>query len=171
MYNKWGKDLKDSIIAMESIKENVLPKLISGKIHNIEGSDNCVLIKIDTTSGIDYIRENDKGLQGIAARVQWGNAWNTFTIRSKRHTGTPTELEKRLYQIKNGYFYPAFTLQAYFDNRANNNLLSIAIIKTKKLYELYINRPYLFKERVSDNKFYFVQWDDIKNYIKRYNNE
>lgn len=121
MYNNWRRDLNDSVIALESIKDTYLPKVIKGKIHTIENADNEILILMDTKSGIDYIREDTNGLQGIAARVQWGRAWNTFTIRTARHTGSETELEKRLYQIDNGYFYPAFTMQAYFDNR----LLSI----------------------------------------------
>lgn len=167
-YNNWKKDLKDSVRAIESIKDTILPKLIRGKIHTIENSDNDVLIKIDTNSGIDYIREDDNGLQGIAARVQWGAAWNTFTIRSERHTRTPTELKKRLNQIENGYFYPAFTLQAYFDNRITNNLKSIAMIKTVDLYMLYTKKQYLFSTRRSDNQFVYVKWEKIREYIKEY---
>lgn len=161
MYNNWSTDLSDSIIALESIKENILPKLISGKIHSIENSSNEILILLDKLSGIDYIRQNENGLQGIAARVQWGKNWDTFTIRSKRHTGTKTELEKRLYAIKNGYFYPAFTLQAYFDNRQTNNLLSIAVIKTIDLYNLYQNKFELFESNKSDNEFSFIKWCKI----------
>lgn len=161
MYNNWSIDLSDSIIALKSIKDNILPKLISGKIHSIENSSNEVLILLDKLSGIDYIRENENGLQGIAARVQWGKNWNTFTIRTKRYSGTKTELEKRLYAIENGYFYPAFTLQAYFDNRLNNNLLSIAIIKTIDLYNIYQNNFELFENNKSDNEFNFIRWDKI----------
>lgn len=168
MYNSWEIDLSDSVVALESIKDTVLPKLISGDIHTIENQENDILIKIDIKSGIDYIREDNNGLQGIAARVQWGNAWNTFTIRSERHTGAKTELEKRMYQIENGYFYPAFTLQAYFDNREENNLLSIAVIKTKTLYRLYQTNNDIFKSRKSDNKFVYVEWNKIKKHIKYY---
>ncbi|HSH50995.1 MAG TPA: hypothetical protein VK982_04645 [Bacteroidales bacterium] len=170
MYNHWRKDLKDSIIALESIKNTILPKLIGGEIHSIEDSENSILIKMDVTSGIDYIRENETGLQGIAARVQWGNDWDTFTIRSKRHTitGTDTELKKRLSQIDEGYFYPAFTLQAYFDNRQENNLLSIAVIRTVDLYSVYLESPHLFESNKSDNEFIFIRWNKISKYIKRY---
>ena len=169
MYNNWSIDLSDSIIALESIKENILPKLISGKIHSIENSSNEILILLDKLSGIDYIRQNENGLQGIAARVQWGKNWDTFTIRSKRHSGTKTELEKRLHAIENGYFYPAFTLQAYFDNRQINNLLSIAVIKTIDLYNLYQNKYELFENNKSDNEFSFIRWSKIPdNLIKIY---
>jgi hypothetical protein len=167
MYNNWVKDLSDSMVAIDKIKDSILPKVISGKIHSIENSNNEILIMMDRFSGIDYIRENEHGLQGVAARVQWGErAFNTFTIRSERKTGSKTELAKRLFQIKNGYFYPAFTLQAYFDNREDNKLLSIAAIKTKDLYDLFQNQPELFEENKSDNKFVFVRWNKIINHIK-----
>lgn len=166
MYNNWIKDLNDSIIALESIKYTILPKLINGTIHTIENSDNEIFLKMDSLSGIDYIREDKNGLQGIAARVQWGYNFDTFTIRTERHTQSKTELEKRLYQIENGYFYPAFTLQAYFNNRNENKLLSIAIIKTIDLYNLYKNNFELFEFNKSDNQFAFIKWLKIKNLIK-----
>lgn len=167
MYNNWVKDLSDSMVAIDKIKDTILPKVISGKIHSIENSNNEILIMMDRFSGIDYIRQNEHGLQGIAARVQWvKKPYNTFTIRSERKTGSKTELEKRLFQIKNGYFYPSFTLQAYFDNKKDNNLLSIAAIKTKDLYDLFQNQPELFEENKSDNKFVFVRWSKIINHIK-----
>jgi hypothetical protein len=161
MYNTWDVDLKDSVKALESIKDTYLPKVISGRIYTIESDSNQVLMKLDNLCGIDYIRENKHGMQGIAARVQWGNAWNTFTIREKRHTGTKTEYEKRLYQINNGFFYPYFTLQAYFDNRKDNNLLSIGVIKTLDLYEFIEYNPEKIFRRRSDNEFIYVKWEDI----------
>lgn len=171
MYNHWEDDLKDSIVAINGIKDSILPFLISGKIHSIENCENEILIMMDRLSGIDYVRENENGLQGIAARVQWGVDYNSFTIRSLRKTGSKTELEKRLFQIENGYFYPAFTLQAYFDNRIDNNLLSIAIIETKHLYNLYLNNLDLFNDNKSDNDFKYIKWSKIKDKIKVYKNK
>lgn len=167
MYNKWRKDLEDSVKALESIKDTYLKKVIQGNIYTIESIKDELYIKLDEKCGIDYIRENDSGLQGIAARVQWGNDWNTFTIRKKRHTGSKTEYEKRLEQIKNGYFYPYFTLQAYFDNREENNLLSLAIMRTIDLYNFIENNPDKVHSNKSDNDFIFVRWEDIpKEQIK-----
>lgn len=168
MYNNWNVDLNDSVKALSTIKDTILPKLITGKVHCIENSENEILLLLDKMSGVDYIRENKHGLQGIAARVQWGNNWDTFTIRAKRISGTQTELEKRLWQIENGYFYPEYTLQAYFDNRKSNNLLSIAMIKTKDLYNLYRDNPTIFENQKSDNDFIFVKWCKIENLIKKH---
>lgn len=167
MYNNWNVDLKDSVKALYKIKDTVLPKIINGKIYCIEDKEDEVLMMLDRLSGIDYIRKDNNGLQGIAARVQWGNNWDTFTIRSKRKNGKETELSKRINQIENGYFYPNFTLQAYFDNRINNNLLSVAIVKTKDLYNLYLSDPSIFKKSKSDNNFIYIEWYElIKNNVQ-----
>ncbi len=171
MYNDWRKDMGDSVRALDAIRDTVLPKIITGKIHSIENSDKEILILMDALSGIDYIREDDKGLQGIAARVQWGNNWDTFTIRSERHTGNKTELQKRQEQIDQGYFYPYFTLQAYFDNRQDNNLLSIGIIRTIDLYEFMAFYPEKVHGRKSDNCFLYVKWCDLGNRIRTYHSK
>lgn len=166
MYNNWRKDAIDSARAIESIKNTYLPKVIKGKIHTIESKANEVLILMDVRSGIDYIREDDSGLQGIAARCQWNIAYNTFTIREKRHTGTATEFEKRKEAIKNGYFYPAFTLQAYFDDRKTNNLLSLGLIRTLDLYNFIENNPEKVHVNKSDNDFIYIHWKDLKGMVK-----
>jgi hypothetical protein len=170
MYNNWKIDLSDSVKAMEKIKLTVLPELISGEIISIEESNNSVLLLFDQYSGIDYLRKNDIGLQGIASRIQFGKAWNTFTIRTERISGAKTEYVKRKEQIKEGYIYPYYTLQAYFDNRKDLNLLSICIIKTIDLYKEIENNSKV-KTRTSDNVFKYIDWLDIdKNKIKVYIN-
>lgn len=166
MYNKWSKDLKDAVQALEGIKNTALKKVIRGNLHTIETVDNNILILLDQKSGIDYIREDNIGLQGIAARAQWGNAWNTFTIRSARHTGSKTELEKRMEQVENGYFYPEFTMQAYFNNRQANELLTLGIIKTKDLYKFIEENPAKVEKNKSDNEFVFVRWIHLIGKIK-----
>jgi hypothetical protein len=162
----WVNDKNKSVMAFEKIKDTILPKLIRGKLINIEASEEEVLALMDVYSGIDAIRCQEKNLQGIAWRAQWGKAWNTFTIRQQRHTGTKTELEKRIESIDNGYFYPAFTMQAYFDNFSDLNCLSVGIIKTVDLFNLYKTKSEIFKQRQSDNLFLYVEWDDLKPYIK-----
>lgn len=162
MYNHWSVDNEDSVRAFESIQRTVVPKLISGEIIRVEKQDNEILITIDQKSGIDYIRSDETGLQGIAWRAQWGDrAWNTFTIRYKRHSGAETEYEKRMRQIREGYLYPAFTMQGYFDDRHINNPLSVGIVKTIDLYRMIVSHPELTHRNHSDNQFVFVRWQDI----------
>lgn len=166
MYNHWRDDLNDAVRALESIRHTYLPRVISGKIHTIEKAQHHILLLLDTKSGIDYLRENSEGVQGIAARVQWGRAWNTFTIRAVRHTGTETQLQKTIRAIEEGYFYPAFTLQAYFNTREENRLLSIGAIRTLDLYRFVQEHPEKVYSNKSDNAFLFVRWDDLSGMVK-----
>ena len=162
MYNHWSVDNDDSVRAFEAIRHTVVPKLIAGQIIRVEKQDNEILLTIDQKAGIDYIRSNDTGLQGIAWRAQWGDrAWDTFTIRYKRHSGAETEYEKRVSQIREGYMYPAFTMQGYFTDRETNRPLSVGIVKTLDLYQLLIDQPSVAHHNQSDNEFLFVRWSDI----------
>lgn len=123
---------------------------------------------MDQTCGIDFIKKDNIGMQGIATRVQWGTNWKTFTVRTKRHTttGTNTEFKKRNEQIAKGYFYPAFTLQAYFNNKTEKILLGIGVIKTTDLYNFMNNSPDKVHSRKSDNEFVFVKWNDLNGLVK-----
>jgi len=161
MYNHWSVDNRDSVRAFESIQHTIVPQLITGDIVRIEKQDNEILVMIDQYSGIDYIRRDSTGLQGIAWRAQWGAAWDTFTIRYQRHSGVETEYQKRIRQIREGYLYPAFTMQGYFSDRGKNELLSVAIVRTQELYQLLKDRPELVHRNSSDNRFLFVKWRDI----------
>lgn len=163
VYNDWTKDLKDSARAIHSIKDTVLPCLISGSIVSIENATNEILIWMDMYSGIDMVRKNGNGLQGIASRVQFGHAYNTFTIRAQRRTGAKTELEKRLKAIAEGYFYPVFTMQAYFDDRISMKPISMAIIKTVDLYQAILKGKKV-KTQKSDNIFKYMHWLDLQNF-------
>ncbi len=162
----WVKDLKKSAQAFEAIKHTIMPKIISGTIVSIETTDNEVLGWLDKHSGIDLLRKDAHGLQGIAWRAQWGHAYDSFTIRLERHTGAKTELEKRIEAIEKAYFYPVFTVQAYFDKTETNNCLSIGAIRTIDLYEVYKNEKHKFKDKKSDNKFLFIEWKELPGLVK-----
>ena len=159
-YNNRAVDLSDSVRAIEKIKDTILPKLIGGEIISVEENENEILTILDQNSGIDYFRKNEHGLQGIASRVQFGDDYRTFTIRYSRFSGSKTEYEKRKYQIENNYLYPTFTMQAYFDNREDLNLLSIGIIKTVDLYNV-IETSDKVRINSSDNEFKYIGWCDI----------
>ena len=164
MYNHWELDMADSVVAIKKMNDDgYLGSLIKGKIHTVEHVKNDLLVLMDIKCGIDYIREDETGLQGIAARVQWRKKpYYTFTIREERYTGAKTEYEKRVEQIKNGYFHPRFTMQAYCDNRTDNNLLSAAMCKTVDLYEFVEKYPELIRSRMSDNLFMAIGWSDFE---------
>lgn len=158
------EDLQYSIDAIEKIRTTVLPKLITGKILNNQIPDNEINKFLDRDSGFDYFREDQYGLQGIASRVQFDDWFNSFTIRLERNSGSRTEFEKRNYSIEHGYMYPEFTLQAYFNNRTDLNLISIAIIKTVDLFNHYKLFPHDFITQASNNATFFsINWKYLKN--------
>lgn len=169
--DNWRADLSNAVAALESIRETILPKIITGRILTVEGSDNEVLILLDEFSGIDYIKHDSEGLQGIAARVQFGSNYESFTIRYKRASGVVTEYEKRLKQIREGYFYPTLTMQAYFDNVNDKNLLSVSIMRTDDLFAEIERNPKArtFTNAKDGNIFKALFWRDIpKDLIKIY---
>ena len=160
LYNSWDKDMALTQPCIESIKSNIFKGC---HVANLEQSTDETLLMLDQYSGIDYIiKKPDNNMLGVAARIQWGNNWETFTIRKSRHTGTKTEYEKRKDAIKQGYFYPALTMQAYFTKDIKH--LGSAIIKTKKLYDFIDWNPEKVHQRKSDNIFIYVNWGDLIDY-------
>lgn len=163
------KALEASIKAFESITGTTLPKLLRGDIISCERqfeNEDSLEFLLDVTCGIDYLVQDNIGLRGLAVRIQFGDAYNTFTIRSERNTGTKTEEAKRKEQIEGDYIYPYFTLQAYFNSETSMDLTSIAVIKTKDLYkELETNENVFVKH--SNNKFKTLHWAHIDKKLIR----
>lgn len=161
--DKWQEDLCDSSLAINSIK-NTIENMLDAQIISLENKNNEIAQILDVYAGIDYLVKTDNGLKGMATRVQYRNAYNSFTVRLHRTTGTKTEQEKRINNINNNYIYPYYTLQAYFENKNNLNLLSLAIINTEQLYnEILNNSKVVIRNNNKDNnKFNVIFWKDIK---------
>jgi len=53
-------------------------------------------------------------------------------------------------------------MQAYFDNRKDMNLWSIAITRTIDLYSFIEEFPESVRTNWSDNEFMIVSWDEYK---------
>lgn len=135
--------------------------------------------QFDTLAGVDAWQIIDGvGMRGIASRVQpvaSGRPWNTYTIRTARPSGAPTEYEKRLDAIKSdrGLLYPALTVQAYVvktivdykTKKTAATLESVAVVKTKDLF-LYVekNRAKYRDRSVHDGsaKFIAIPWADLE---------
>ena len=119
------------------------PKLGGGEIVPIEAVSHAGFNKeLDTLAGIDawLIRRGKASICGVASRVQWGRAWNTFTIRISRPSGASTEYEKRLRAIDNrdhGFLYPHYTIQGYIeDPKGEGELLSACAVRTLDLFTM-----------------------------------
>lgn len=188
MVEDWEADLDDS---REAFIDLVAPKVeewIGGEVINIESvTESSVADKLDTLAGVDVwdIQEGD-GVRGLASRVQFGTAWDSFTIRKARSsqigTDYETEFEKRRRQINNDYVYPHHTVQAYVD-KSNWRLKSAAKVNTKALIKFVENGEEGEKEtwygkgygegdywtnRVNNpdgswEEFYCVDWDYLRD--------
>jgi len=166
MYNKWDKDLDASAKALLNISDSDFSKVIRGNIISCETDIGEIGKALDIFAGIDLISIFGGNIRGIASRVQWGTDWRTFTVRYRRRSGKETEYEKRTRQIEDGALYPYLTMQSYFDNRTDNNLLSIAVCRTMDLYKFIIENPELCIKRESDNIFYVIKWVDMERFYR-----
>lgn len=169
--NNFKTDLADSAFDFLRV---VYPKLkdenlISGELIPIESVTAEGTTKaLDMLAGIDIWQiKDDKGIRGIANRIQWGpKPWNTFTIRKKRQSGAKTEYEKRIEAITNrAWLFPYFTCQAYITERRIGYLLSVAIAKTETIFEM-INKGICWEQPNSQdgNIFICVDWLNVKIY-------
>jgi len=139
------------------------------RIVEIETSDNEVLQMFDRFSGIDAIQvTRDHAIRGVAIRVQWGRAWNTFTIRYRLSSGAKTEYAKRVDAIENEKLYPHLTVQVYLSNDSSR-ILSAAIIQTRELYrqirEGWDDIVEKRRAREDGNVFLVVPWDKLGNIL------
>jgi len=136
--------------------------------------ENELAKKFDVLAGIDYLQIiSNRGIRGLASRVQWGeiNAnFKSFTIRktTNRNTSNNTELKKRMDAIFNdsGLIYPYYVIQSYLLNKGLGPLLFSCMMKTKDLFEFYKNHPTLFKTKTAPdgNKFLYIEANRIKKF-------
>ncbi len=158
-------DQQRSLLGLEILRRDVLANLDVVSIENVRDG---VLMWLDNYSGVDWVcRTPANQIFSIAARIQFDRDWRTFTVRYKRPTGSATELEKRLDAVKNDFFYPTYTLQAYIDEN-KKQALSCGIVKTKVLYKYILEN--LDSLQIRTNKkdgvqFVFVKWDDVPDVI------
>lgn len=158
LYNSWKEDMDRTAPCVKIIKDKIFK---GADFRCIEKSKNELLLWFDKFAGIDYIVKNKEGqMFGIAARIQFGKNWETFTIRYQRKTGSKTEFEKRKEAISKGFFYPLFTMQAYFD-RSGKNLIAACLVSTVALYDFIEKNPGKVQKRESDNIFLVVKWEDL----------
>lgn len=140
------------------LNENVLTKNNSKIIHS-EVLNESIAKLLDLHSGIDAVMLSDKGLSGVALRIQknTNKNWGTFTIRYKRTSGNPTEYQKRIKEIYDGHptFYPQFTVQAYYDS--NDKLLGGAIVKTKTMYDIVMKHGEPFEKNKNGKNGIYLQ--------------
>lgn len=121
---------------------------------------------LDMSAGIDVWVYNSYGIRGLASRIQYGKAYNTFTIKKERASGTKTEYKKRVEAIEKNYLYPFYTMQAYIDIN-KNQLISLAVCQTQSLFTKISNNQYCIKNTGSNQNgqaaFYIIDWKEFDN--------
>ena len=163
--------------ANQNFIDIVLPevkKVLTGEFIIVENvMNNDIANILDQQSGVDALYVNDSGIRGVAIRIQYGQAWDTFTIRKSRESGARTEYLKRKESIEKNYLYPYFTIQSYIKNGI---LLSLAIARTEDLIDYIIKDHAYIRDtgptQIGRASFYVVDWDNFKEkgykiYIKR----
>lgn len=168
-------DLRDSSFDFKRVVWPVIQPMIGkGDFMLVEGNaSDDMRMKLDQLAGIDgWHVVNDKGMRGIACRVQWvnhlGQSWNTFTIRRSRATGSVTEYEKRRSAIhsQKGWLYPHLTVQAYIlKPRSRGPLVSVAIASTEDLIDAIDCGLSISRTNHSDgNSFEAIHWDVLETH-------
>ena len=143
------------------LKMPVIESLEAQSIIQIEGEFKQLLESLDIYGGFDWWVKFDKGIRGLASRIQWvEKSWDTWTIRKSKLSGNKTEYQKRTDAIAFEYLYPYYTLQAYI-TEDGGKLLSYAIAKTKDVIS-HIKEDQV-RGQSDGTKFYYVKWEDVKN--------
>lgn len=158
-----------------------LPLIGGGQLQPVEASSDAEFAKtLDMLAGIDawQVLSSPMAMRGLASRVQWGQAHNTFTVRIALPSGAETEYHKRirsLGQREQGFLYPHLTVQAYLD-QAGGALLSAAVVRTADLFEkarlLVENRSKLrldersrlfgFRQNPDGTEFLYMSWSYLR---------
>jgi hypothetical protein len=134
-------------------------------------TDSAFAKCFDQHAGIDaWQLKTDRGLRGIASRVQWDDQrrdfpYCTFTVRHARDSGAETEYTKRLRALreKGGWLFPYLAVQAFFTQpKRAGEILTCAVAKTEDVIDM-IARDLCRLRRTSNASFWAVPWDEMRN--------
>lgn len=159
-YNHWTEDMDQAISDFDLIKP-ILERYGFTNIINLEAHLTNHHYELDIIYGCDILATLDGKEIGIASRIQRGYDYNSFSLRDKRHTGTKTEIDKRLDEIKRNDLKAIYTLQGFIENDV---VIKMGLCKTVDLYDLFENKNGLFGYRYSDNAFYYINFDVYKKF-------
>ena len=138
-----------------SIVIPIIEQQLNGKIISIEQNNDQITKLLDTKCGVDGLLIHNKGVYGIAHRVGYDVAWNTFTIRVKDSSGAKTEID----HLCSTGIKPYYHIQSYVKG---GTILSMAIAKTDDIVD-YIEKysPPIKTAGKSGDKFTIIKWCDF----------
>jgi hypothetical protein len=153
--------------------ETVWPRIASwcggGELKVVEDVTAAEMARmLDVQAGIDAWQVSDgAGVRGIASRVQYGTAYDSFTIRLSRPSGAETEWHKRIRALEHrdeGWICPFFTCQAYLD-APGGDLLSVGLVRTEDLFaQAWIDRHDTSRVKTSptSERFLYLDWSYLQ---------
>ncbi len=104
---------------------------------------------MDVLAGLDAWQLQDKQgrMRSIASRVQYKENYRSFTVRTRRASGSTTELSKRLeaFRQPGGWLFPALTVQAYLLT-PGGALLGVGVVQTPDLFTYIESHPAELRE-------------------------
>ncbi len=119
----------------------------------------------DLMAGIDawQVCDDTGTMRGIASRVQFGAAYDSFTVRFSRASGATTEFEKRVETLLDqnaGWLFPALTIQAYIDRRGGSELQHACMTATRDLFRYILehNGGRNMRRNPQDGNMFIVVW-------------
>jgi hypothetical protein len=119
--------------------------------------------ELDLVGGIDGYIVQEPTVRTVAQRTQRIEIYpraNTFTLRRRRVTGTPTEYAKRLEAINRGDAVPSLTIQTYF-SETHDGPMKVGIAHTVGLYQWAYEHPddcEVRRAQHGGNEFLVVKW-------------
>jgi phage baseplate assembly protein gpV len=140
-----------------------------GELIPVEGvTDDYMANLFDQKAGVDAWQVTDKGIRGIASRVQNARAYASFTVRKTRTSGATTEWEKRVNILNDNcksWIWPSLTVQAYV---IKERFQYAAIVDTADLYrnaqEAQKGITWQLRTNGDDGNTFAVFWVDwLKN--------
>lgn len=165
------KDMAYSRLAMNKAEPiiRMMFDSINISVVRIEGKEEEACQILDNNCGIDYFVVYPKTGKtfGVAWRAQPDDSrhWETFTVRKKRKSGAPTELEKRRNAIQCGSLYPHYVMQAYTHPKTGE-VIRMAVTTTKDIIEFIDNSSPVVRKTGSDKigqaEFYVLPWIDMR---------
>jgi len=159
--NGWNPEV--AYTSARDFEDVVLPQLRhwlpQGEVLSVERHTHVpALAVVDQLAGIDYWLVADT-LLGLASRVQYRTARDSFTVRSGKVNGARTELAKRTATLAGEGVGPHYTVQGYVAEPGGRFLLGL-VVRTADLFAFMAAHPELVQHRrnLEDGTRFDVVW-------------
>jgi hypothetical protein len=160
MTTRIDKEFDESLADLIMIKP-CLEKYLQGELIVIDKDESKLMAALDQLGGIDaYLVREFVSARGLGMRIQWGS-WDTFTIRTKRKTGTPTDLQK--YQNYSGGPRPDYIMHIYL----RDGEIRVGTAPYLDLMKYVVDNfdRFEIKTAPDGNEFIAVDWDELEKEV------